>query len=214
MSRTGRGGGRGGFGVRPSFGANNPPPMGLTFADIQAMSREQSALYPPLEPLPALTEYSEEERRICELQRGFATRLRKSAYHVTEVSKSTGLERYADKYRPAPATQPKLERRVLHQPFFPQEVFEAYFDPRKKRKLEKKPTRRVDLDVLEDDAEEEEKSEASEAGSQAAEEDYDVDEEYDNDYADNYFDNGEGDDLDDLGGGGGGDPAGGGFDYD
>ena len=53
------------------------------------------------------------------------------------------------------------------------------------------------------------KSEVSEAGSQAAEEDYDVDEEYDNDYADNYFDNGEGDDLDDLGGGGG-DPSGGG----
>ena len=46
MSRTGRGGGRGGFGGRPSFGANNPPPMGLTFADIQAISREQGALYP------------------------------------------------------------------------------------------------------------------------------------------------------------------------
>ena len=100
---------------------------------------------------------------------------------------------------------------------------------------EKKAVRRVDLDALEDDAEEEvcctftfplgpfdfnavillffalqKKSEASEAGSQAAEEDYDVDEEYDNDYADNYFDNGEGDDLDDLGGGGGGDPSGGG----
>lgn len=54
------------------------------------------------------------------------------------------------------------------------------------------------------------KSEVSEAGSQVAEEDYDVDEEYDNDYADNYFDNGEGDDLDDLGGAGGGDPSGGG----
>jgi hypothetical protein len=44
------------------------------------------------------------------------------------------LERYADKYRPAAASRPKLERRDLHQPFFPQEVFEAYFDPRKKRK--------------------------------------------------------------------------------
>ena len=44
--------------------------------------------------------------------------------------------------------------------------------------------------------------ERSDAGSQAAESDYDVDEEYDNDYADNYFDNGEGDDVDDLGGGG------------
>ena len=47
MSRgTGRGGGRGGFGGRNTFGTNNPPPMGLTFADIQAISREQSALYP------------------------------------------------------------------------------------------------------------------------------------------------------------------------
>jgi hypothetical protein len=46
---------------------------------------------------------------------------------------TTELERYADKYRPAAATHPKLERRGLHQPFFPQEVFEAYFDPRKKR---------------------------------------------------------------------------------
>jgi DNA-directed RNA polymerase III subunit RPC7 len=44
--------------------------------------------------------------------------------------------------------------------------------------------------------------ERSDAGSQAAESDYDVDEEYDNDYAENYFDNGEGDDIDDLGGGG------------
>ncbi|KAI0296472.1 hypothetical protein BC826DRAFT_1091130 [Russula brevipes] len=193
MSRAGRGGARGGFGGRPSFGTNNPPPMGLTFADIQAMSREQSALYPPLEPLPALTEYSEEERHICDLQRGFAARLRASPYYVTEVAKSTAKD--------------------LHQPFFPQEVFEAYFDPRKKRKLEKKPARRVNLDDLEDDPEQEEKSEASEAGSQAVEEDYDVDEEYDNDYADNYFDNGEGDDLDDLGGAGG-DPSGAGFDYD
>ncbi|KAH9963004.1 DNA-directed RNA polymerase III, subunit Rpc31 [Russula dissimulans] len=213
MSRTARGGGRGGFGGRGSFGASNPPPMGLTFADIQAMSREQSALYPPLEPLPALTEYSEDEKRICELQRGFAARLRKSAYHVTQVAKSTELQRYADKYRPTYSTQPKLQRRDLHQPFFPQEVFEAYFDPRKKQKLERKSTKRVNLDDLKDDAEEEEKSEASEAGSQAVDEDYDVDEEYDNDYADNYFDNGEGDDPDDLGGGGG-DPSGGGFDYD
>ncbi|KAI9509312.1 DNA-directed RNA polymerase III, subunit Rpc31 [Russula earlei] len=212
MSRATRGGGRGGFGGRASFGANNQPPMGLTFADIQAMSREQSALYPPLDRLPALTEYSDEEKRICDLQCGFATRMHKSAYHVTQVEKSTELQRYADKYRSTASMQPKLERRDLHQPFFPQEIFEAYFDPRKKRKLERKPTRRVNLDDLKDDAEEQEKSEASENGSQAAEEDYDVDEEYDNDYADNYFDNGEGDDLDDLGGGG--DPSGGGFDYD
>ena len=45
MSRGGgrgwRGGGRGGFG-----GASNLPPMGLSFADIQNLSREASALYP------------------------------------------------------------------------------------------------------------------------------------------------------------------------
>jgi DNA-directed RNA polymerase III subunit RPC7 len=85
---------------------------------------------------------------MCDLQHRFAARLRTSAYYVTQANKPTGtsfyagdyrltyfteLERYADKYRPAAATQPKLERRELHQPFFPQEVFEAYFDPRKKR---------------------------------------------------------------------------------
>ena len=55
MSRTGRGG-RGGFGGRSSLGASNPPPMGLTFADIQAMSREQSALY-PVRPCPLLSTF-------------------------------------------------------------------------------------------------------------------------------------------------------------
>jgi DNA-directed RNA polymerase III subunit RPC7 len=43
--------------------------------------------------------------------------------------------------------------------------------------------------------------EQSEPGSEQ-QSDYDVEEEYDNDYAENYFDNGEGDDLDELGGGG------------
>lgn len=48
MSRGGRGGGRGGFGGggRGGFGAGNLPPLGLTFADIQSMSREQSEAYP------------------------------------------------------------------------------------------------------------------------------------------------------------------------
>ncbi|KAI0049179.1 hypothetical protein FA95DRAFT_1604574 [Auriscalpium vulgare] len=188
--------------------------MGLTFADIQSMSREQSALYPPMEALPALTEYSEEEKRICELQLGFATRLRQSAYYVTEAIKSAELERYADKYRPSPATRPTLKKKDLHQPFFPPEVFEGYFNPKKKAKGAKKASStKVNLDDFNDDADSQAKSEESEVGSQAADEDYDVDEEYDNDYAENYFDNGEGDDVDDLGGGGGGD-EGGGFDYD
>ncbi|OBZ67846.1 hypothetical protein A0H81_12322, partial [Grifola frondosa] len=213
MSRGGRGGGRGGFGGKGAFGANNLPPMGLTFADLQTMSREQTALYPPLEPLPVLTEYTDEEKRICELQTGFATRLHKSAYYVVEHTKSTELARYSDKYRPSSASQPTLKRKDLHQPFFPQEIFEDYFNPKKKRKVGSRGLKkRLNLDEMVDDAEEQDKSgdERSEVGSQAAEEDYDVDEEYDNDYAENYFDNGEGDDFDDLGGGGGGDEGGGG----
>ena len=43
--RGGRGGGRGGFNS-----ASNPPPMGLTFADIQNLSREATALYPVCYP--------------------------------------------------------------------------------------------------------------------------------------------------------------------
>ena len=41
MSRGGRWGGRGG-----GFGGRELPPMGLTFADIQSMSREAAELYP------------------------------------------------------------------------------------------------------------------------------------------------------------------------
>ncbi|THH19276.1 hypothetical protein EW146_g1852 [Bondarzewia mesenterica] len=185
--------------------------MGLTFADIQSMSREPSALYPPMDVLPLLTEYSDEEKAICERQIGFATRLKTSAYYVTEPTKSTELERYADRYRPSAAARPTLKRKDLHQPFFPQNVFEEYFNPKKKRKVDKKSvSKRVNLDDLGEDAEDQEKSDEdrSDVGSQAAEEDYDVDEEYDNDYAENYFDNGEGDDMDDLGGGGGGDEGG------
>ena len=55
MSRGGRAATRGGFGSRGGFGTNNPPPMGLTFADVQAMSREQSALYPVRPPSLSFT---------------------------------------------------------------------------------------------------------------------------------------------------------------
>ncbi|KIO14098.1 hypothetical protein M404DRAFT_992342 [Pisolithus tinctorius Marx 270] len=44
------------------------------------------------------------------------------------------LERFSDKYRQSPASQPTLRRVDLHAPFFPQEIFEGYFNPRKKRK--------------------------------------------------------------------------------
>lgn len=147
------------------------------------------------------------------------------------VMRSLELERYSDKYRPSAAAQPSLKRKDLHQPFFPQEVFEAYFNPKKKRKglsclvyqynrtlcstntaVEKKTSsKKLNLDELADDEEDLEKSDEgrSDEDSQVADEDYDVDEEYDNDYAENYFDNGEGDDNDDLGGGGGGEEGGG-----
>jgi len=47
MSRGGRGGrGRGGFGRGRGGFAGSMPPMGLTFADIQSLSREEDALYP------------------------------------------------------------------------------------------------------------------------------------------------------------------------
>ena len=98
----GRGGGRGGF------GAGNPPPMGLSFADIQAISREATEMYPvchiptfhlshrfnahlKTRELPVFTEFSAEEKKISQLQTGFATRLRASPYYIVEVTKSTGV---------------------------------------------------------------------------------------------------------------------------
>jgi DNA-directed RNA polymerase III subunit RPC7 len=122
------------------------------------------------------------------LQTGFATRLRRSAYFVVETLKSNGLndlnymitscsrlcftdlERYSDKYRQSLASQPMLKRKELHAPFFPTEIFEGYFNPKKRRKgqslyvhliplltgetVEKKATKRLNLDDLEEDAEE------------------------------------------------------------
>jgi hypothetical protein len=42
--------------------------------------------------LPVLTEISEEEKRIAQLQTGFATRLKSSPYYIVEVTKSTGKQ--------------------------------------------------------------------------------------------------------------------------
>ncbi|ESK86394.1 hypothetical protein Moror_4987 [Moniliophthora roreri MCA 2997] len=216
MSGRGRGGGRGGRGGRGGFGgSSNLPPMGLTFADIQAMSREQTALYPPMRP-PVLTEYSEREKRITQLQIGFTHRLRKSPYYVVEPTKSNELPRYSDKYRPSVAAQPRLKKQDLHAPFFPTEIFEGYFNPKKTLKARKAiiQKKRLEIDNMMDEDEEQTKSDEEGSGdSQGAVSDYDAEEEYDNDYAFNYFDNGEGDDMDNLGDGGGGDEGGGG-DYD
>ncbi|KAL5480816.1 hypothetical protein ACEPAI_9756 [Sanghuangporus weigelae] len=219
MSRGGRGGRLGGG--RGGFGSGNLPPMGLTFADIQNISREQAELYPAMDPLPVLTAPTEEEKKICALQNGFVERLRGSKYYLVETTKSDDLPRYSDKYRPSPAAQPTLKRKDLHQPFFPQEIFEDYFNPRRRRKEKKASRKKVKLDEIAaegaDGEEEPTSDKASGAGSEAEGgqegSDYDVEDEYDdNDYVQDYFDNGEGDDLDDLGDGGGGGDAGG--DYD
>jgi len=218
MSRGGGRGGRGGGRGRGGFSNGSTQlPMGLSFADIQNLSREATALYPNM-LVPVLTESTTDEKRIAELQLGFASRLRSSKYYIVEAPKSTELPRYSDKYRPSPASQPTLKRKDLHAPFFPTEIFEDYFNPKRKRKDVSKAVPntkpRMNLDELNDDGEEPEKSdeERSDAGSQAANSDYDVEEEYDNDYAEDYFDNGEGDDMDDLGGGGGDDGGGGEYD--
>ncbi|KAK1231343.1 hypothetical protein PQX77_005543 [Marasmius sp. AFHP31] len=210
MAGRGRGrGGRGGFGASREL-----PPMGLTFADIQAMSREQTALYPPMRP-PVLREYTDSERKITQLQIGFARRLRNSQYYVVETTKNTELPKYSDKYRPSVSAQPKLKRQDLNPAFFPTEIFEGYFNPKKiKGRKNVAQKKRVNLDNVVEDEDEKVKSEdEGSGGSQAQASDYDAEEEYDNDYAYDYFDNGEGDDMDNLGDGGGGDEGGGG-DYD
>ncbi|TFK73529.1 hypothetical protein BDN72DRAFT_893936 [Pluteus cervinus] len=224
MSRGGRGAGRGGGrGGRGGFGGSSAPlPMGLSHADIQALSREATALYPPIQ-VPLVTDYTEDEKRIAQLQIGFAERLKKSPYYIVEKTKSTGaytmlfiqLPRYSDKYRPQAVSQPTLKRSDLHQPFFPKGIFEDYFDPKRKQKPQKRATKKLNLDELLNEEDQEKSSEErSDADSQAEASDYDVDEEYDNDYADNHFDNGEGDDLDNLDGGAADEGGGGGGDYD
>ncbi|KAI5834197.1 hypothetical protein K523DRAFT_360677 [Schizophyllum commune Tattone D] len=191
--------------------------MGLTFADIQSLSREGTALYPPVQQ-PVMEEYTEDEKRIAALQMGFSARLQGSAYYVVETTKSDDLPRYSDRYRQSEASQPTLKRKDLHAPFFPPELLEDYFNPGRKRRNTgaAKLKRTVNLDKFDEGDEEKEGSEkeGSQVGSDAEQDDYDVDEEYDNDYAENYFDNGEGDDADNLGDGGGGDDVGGGGDYD
>lgn len=44
----------------------------------------------PLDPLPVLSDFPAEEKKISELQTGFITRLRKSPYYVVETVKTHG----------------------------------------------------------------------------------------------------------------------------
>ncbi|EKM77355.1 hypothetical protein AGABI1DRAFT_43505 [Agaricus bisporus var. burnettii JB137-S8] len=180
--------------------------MGLTFADIQNLSRDPTQLYPPRQ-VPVFAEPDGDEQEVIDLQLGFIKRLRESPYYIVERTKSNELPRYSDKYRPSLGSQPMLKKKDLNPDFFPREVFEDYFNPKKKRKVDSKSRSRkgaIDLDEFNETDNEEDKSD-NDRGSQASEEqeeDYDVDEEYDNDYAENYFDNGEDDDYDNLGDGG------------
>ena len=62
---------------------------------------------------------------------------RSSFMKSIETHNSIELPRYSDKYRPSASTQPTLKRKDLHQPFFPAEIFEDYFNPKRKKKGEK-----------------------------------------------------------------------------
>ena len=174
-------------------------------------------------------------------------KLRTSQYYVVEKTKTNGtsakrgtihtrcthpqpsspeLPRYSDKYRPTLVSQPTLKRKELHAPFFPTDLLEGYFNPKRRKTgyylfhiphpnpissfpslpaVTKSGKAKINLaDLLDDEDKEKSGDERSDAGgSQGEAEDYDVDEEYDNDYAENYFDNGENDDFDGLGDGGG-----------
>ncbi|QRV76784.1 DNA-directed RNA polymerase III subunit RPC31 [Ceratobasidium sp. AG-Ba] len=204
MSRGGRGGfggGRGGFG-----GAANMPPMGLSFADIQSLSREPTALYPPMDPLPLLSSVTEEEKEIIALQDGVVARLRASPYYIVEPEKKEEESRYSDRFL-RPAAPPKLQAKDLNPAFFPPDLWDAYFNPKKRKAKKAKERARLNLDNIE--AEDGKEDEASEKGSVAGSDDedpgdYDEENEEENDYADNYFDNGEDEDYGDDGGEDGG----------
>jgi len=203
-------------------------PIGVTFADLEAMSKEATPLYPPLDPMPVLSALSDTEREMCRLQVAVATRLRTSAYYTVEERKADELERYSDRFKPTARTRPTLQQDYLNKEFFPATLWEAHFNPRKRVAALAGPSRpkkkklKVDWSALgvegagdgtgenNDEEEEGEGGVGDEEG--AIEEDYDEENE-DNDYELNYFDNGE-EDNDDLGDGGG-DGEGGGEDaYD
>ncbi|KAJ1310874.1 hypothetical protein OPQ81_009391 [Rhizoctonia solani] len=180
--------------------------MGLSFADIQSLSREPTALYPPIEPLPMLSSITNEEREIIALQDGVAARLRASPYYIVEPQKKEEETRYSDKFLKS-TTSIKLQAKDLNPAFFPPELWDAYFNPKKRKAKKAKERARVNLDNLEaNENEDEEGSEkASGAGSDEEDQgDYDDENEDENDYADNYFDNGEDEDYGDDGGDDGG----------
>ncbi|KAG8963912.1 hypothetical protein FRC05_004363 [Tulasnella sp. 425] len=216
----------------------------MTFADLQALSRDATPLYPPLDPMPILTHITEREREICRLD-GILLEL-DAGTNQTEwgilfsflssspsIRATLEIERYSDRFRPTARTRPVLRPTDLNKDFFPQSIWDAYFNPKKRPagaappRGKKKKTKvdwsslgveteggagAVDLDGADERASQEG---GDEEGGDNVEEMEDYEEEADdNDYEMNYFDNGE-DENDDLGDGGGDpDGGGGGDDYD
>jgi len=178
------------------------PPMGLSFADIQSLSREPTALYPPIDPLPLLSSVTDVEKEIIALQDGVVARLRASPYYIVEPEKKAEQTRYSDKFLKSTMSA-KLQAKGLNQAFFPPDLWDAYFNPKKHKAKKAKERARLNLDNLE--VEEGKENDASEKASGASsdeedQDDYDVEIEDENDYVDNYFNNGEGPDSGDDGG--------------
>lgn len=86
--RGGRGGWRGGRGGFP--GGSNMPPMGLSFADLATLSREPTALYPPMDSLPVLEGLTFDDKEDIQNQMAYEDAMRRSAYYIVEPKKSTG----------------------------------------------------------------------------------------------------------------------------
>jgi DNA-directed RNA polymerase III subunit RPC7 len=67
------------------------PPMGLSFADLASLSREPTALYPAMDPLPVLSALTPEDKDDIRYQIAYENAMHASAYYITEQRKSTGV---------------------------------------------------------------------------------------------------------------------------
>ncbi|CED83724.1 DNA-directed RNA polymerase III, subunit Rpc31 [Phaffia rhodozyma] len=212
--RGGRGGGRGGAGGRggPGEGLNL---MGMTYAEISSAGAGQSEeLFPQYpHPFPTLPEPSLSERAMVNAQVRFGWDMSLSREYLKEPKKVDDIERYTDKYKPVQAKSTALQPSDYPpKEFFPQVLYESYFNPKSKLNVTKRAAKRkkLNLDDIVSGEDDDENAEGSDDGNGTGEEedDYDVDE-GDDDYGDNYFDNGE---DEDGGGDDGGDADGGTFD--
>lgn len=80
-----RGGGRGGWrGRGRGNGGSAMPPMGLSFAELATLSREPTALYPTMDPLPVLSQITPSEQEDIRNQQEFERQMRASPYYIVE----------------------------------------------------------------------------------------------------------------------------------